>query len=240
MLSDAIRDAFGKVEAEIAAGPIVPEVTAGEIRAYLKSRYSFTESMPLDDLMADVSGMLGRWQVQVTHPRYFGLFNPSVTVASVVADTLVAMYNPQLANWRTSPAANEMERHTLGWLAARLGLPADTIAHFTSGGMEANLSSVIVALTHSFPTYGEQGLRSLPGEPVVYVSAEAHHGFNKIAHMTGLGRRSLRAIATDSRLTMDVDELAARVAEDRNLGRIPVMVVGTGRHDGDGRDRSAA
>ena len=34
-----------------------------------------------------------KWQVQVTHPRYFGLFNPSVTLASVVADTLVAIYN---------------------------------------------------------------------------------------------------------------------------------------------------
>ena len=65
------------------------------------------------------------WQVQVTHPRYFGLFNPSVTLASVIADTLVAMYNPQLATWRTSPAANEIERHTLAWLTGKFGLPAD-------------------------------------------------------------------------------------------------------------------
>ena len=92
--------------------------------------------------------MLQKWQVQVTHPRYFGLFNPSVMLASVVAETLVAMYNPQLANWRTSPAANEMERHTLGWLAGKFGLPEESIASFTSGGMEANLSAVVVALTH--------------------------------------------------------------------------------------------
>ena len=95
--------------------------------------------------------MLRKWQVQVTHPRYFGLFNPSVTLASVVADTLVAMYNPQLANWRTSPAANEIERHTLAWLAGKFGLPDDSIATFTSGGMEANLSAVVVALTHGLP-----------------------------------------------------------------------------------------
>ena len=36
----------------------------------------------------------------------------------------MAMYNSQLANWRTSPAGNEIERHTLGWLAAKFGLPA--------------------------------------------------------------------------------------------------------------------
>ena len=143
--------------------------------------------------------MLRNWQVQVTHPRYFGLFNPSVTLASVVADTLVAMYNPQLANWRTSPAANEIERHTLGWLAGKFGLPEDSIATFTSGGTEANLSAVVVALTHAFPEYGEHGLRHLAGEPTIYLTEEAHHGFNKIAHMAGLGRRSLRTVRDGSR-----------------------------------------
>jgi glutamate/tyrosine decarboxylase-like PLP-dependent enzyme len=76
----------------------------------------------------------------VTHPRYFGLFNPSVTLASVIADTLVAMYNPQLATWRISPAANEIERHTLAWLAGEFGFPANAVANFTGGGAEANLS----------------------------------------------------------------------------------------------------
>src|SRR6185369_10040895 len=108
-------------------------------------------------------------QVQVTHPRYFGLFNPSVTLASVIADTLTAMYNPQLATWRTSPAANEIERHTLEWLKEKFGLPADAVANFTSGGAEANLSAVIVALTRAFPAYGVGGLRTLSASPTIYL-----------------------------------------------------------------------
>ena len=126
--------------------------------------------------------------MQVTHPRYFGLFNPSVTLASVVADTLVAIYNPQLATWRTSPAANEIERHTLAWLTGKFGLPPTTSASFTSGGAEANLSAVIVALTRAFPEYGDGGLRSLSASPAIYLTREAHDSFNKIAHMTGIGR----------------------------------------------------
>ena len=105
-------------------GPITPSVTPEEIRNYLASRYDFNKTVSLDEVVADVEKMLRTWQVQVTHPRYFGLFNPSVTLASIVADTLVAMYNPQLAAWRTSPAANEIERHTLAWLAAKFGFPA--------------------------------------------------------------------------------------------------------------------
>src|SRR6202012_5202131 len=175
-----------------------------------------------------VEEMLRNWQVQVTHPRYFGLFNPSVTLASVVADTLVAMYNPQLANWRTSPAGNEMERHTLGFLAERFGLPENSIATFTSGGTEANLSAVVCALTRAFPDYGEHGLRHLPGQPLLYTTEEAHHGFNKIAHMVGLGRRAVRAIPTDRHLKMNIAALRQQVAEDRNNGFLPFLVVGTG------------
>jgi glutamate/tyrosine decarboxylase-like PLP-dependent enzyme len=92
--------------------------------------------------------------------------------------------------------------------------------------MEANLSAVVVALTHSFPEYGEHGLRCLAGEPAIYLTEEAHHGFNKIAHMVGLGRRNLRLIGTGSGLKMNVEELKARVAEDRVKGLLPFMVIG--------------
>src|SRR5258708_1402373 len=98
-------------------------------------------------------------------PRLLGLLHPAVPLPAVIAETRVALYNPQLANWRTSPAGNEIERHTLGWLAAKFGLPGDSMATFTGGGSEANLSAVAVALSHAFPEYGEHGLSSLPARP---------------------------------------------------------------------------
>src|SRR5579864_5403131 len=192
MALDEVRECVEELQCDIAKGPIVPIVTPQEIRRHLTSRYDFTKPMALDDAVSDVERMLRTWQVHVTHPRYFGLFNPSVTLASVVADTLVAMYNPQLATWRTSPAANEIERHTLDWLAGKFGLPPAVRASFTSGGAESNLSAVIVGLTRTFPEYGERGLRSLLASPTIYVTREAHNSFNKIAHMTGIGRRALR------------------------------------------------
>jgi glutamate/tyrosine decarboxylase-like PLP-dependent enzyme len=228
MVIDEIGSDFAQLQVDIANGPILPTVTAEEIRSHLRSHYDFARAQPLEQVIADVEKMLRTWQVQVTHPRYFGLFNPSVTLASVIADTLVAMYNPQLANWRTSPAANEMERHTLSWLAAKFGLPTDSIAMFTSGGTEANLSSVIVALTRAFPDYGEHGLRHLDASPSIYLTEETHHSFSKIAHMTGLGRRALRTIPTDCNLKMNLEELKKQVAEDRSNGFLPFLVVGTG------------
>src|SRR5277367_6047601 len=183
---------YEQVQAAVADGPILPSVTVDEIRGYLGGKYNFQNELPLDEVVQDAERMLRTWQVQVTHPRYLGLFNPAVTLPSVIAETLVAMYNFQLANWRTSPAGNEIERHTLGWLAAKFGLPTDTIATFTSGGTEANLSAVTVALSRAFPEYGEHGLQHLTATPTIYLTEEAHNGYNKIAHMTGIGRRALR------------------------------------------------
>jgi aromatic-L-amino-acid decarboxylase len=223
-----IRRHFDALQDEIANGPITPGVTPQEIRDHLASRFDFTHAMDLDEVIAEVKRMLTEWQVQVTHPRYFGLFNPSVTFGSVVADTLVAMYNPQLATWRTSPAANEIEKFTLDWIGRKFGLPKEAVANFTSGGAEANHSAVIVALTRAFPEYGDRGLRSLAAAPAIYLTNEAHHSFTKIAHMTGLGRQSLRMVATDGRLRMDLADLERKVADDQTKGLAPFMVVGTG------------
>src|SRR6266481_9600876 len=176
MTLDEVRSVVTRLQGEIENGPIVPNVTPQEIRRHLTSHYDFTKPVALDDVVADVEHMLRTWQVQVTHSRYFGLFNPSVTLASIVADTLVAMYNPQLATWRTSPAANEIERHTLGWLTGKFGLPADADANFTNGEAESNLSAVVVGLTRAFPDYGEAGLKRLAASPTIYLTQEAHHG----------------------------------------------------------------
>lgn len=224
---DSIESAFAELQDAIQRGPIYPDVTPEEIRQHLAARFDFGSALPLDEVMHEVEQMLRSWQVQVTHPRYFGLFNPSVVLPSVVADTLVSMYNPQLASWRTSPAGNEIEKYTLDWLAVRFCLPPESVATFTTGGSEANLSAVVVALTHKFPAYAERGLRCLNATPAIYVTDEAHHSFTKIAHMTGLGREALRMVATDRDLKLDIRHLEQRVAEDRKNGYAPFMVVGT-------------
>jgi len=227
MLFDEIRSSVKQLEAEIARGPIVPTVTPQEIRDHLAFHYDFRKPGSLNDIGADVERMLRTWQVQVTHPRYFGLFNPSVTVASIVGDTLAAMYNPQLATWRTSPAPNEIERHTLSWLAGKFGFPEGSAANFTSGGAEANLSAVVVALNRAFPEYGEAGLRCLSRPPTLYLTGDAHHSFNKIAQMVGLGRMAVRIVAVNKDLRMDLDDLDQRIAADRKAGFAPFLVIGT-------------
>jgi aromatic-L-amino-acid decarboxylase len=223
-----IEQTAQQVADHVAAGPLTPAVAADEIRRHLADRFRLSAPMPLEDVVDDVVGMLDRWTVQVSHPRYFGLFNPSVTTASVVADALVAAYNPQLAAWAHAPAANEIERFTLDRIMEFFGYePASCFAAFTSGGAEANLSALLAALAHRFPELPRVGVRGLPRSPVVFTTSQSHHSIHKAAQMAGLGREAVREVPADAAGRMDVGALKRLVHDERDRGNEPVLIVGT-------------
>lgn len=213
---------------------VSPNVTAETIRKHLQS-FDFQQPIELNNLFEEVCQMMRHWNVQISHPRYFGLFNPAPTLSAIVAEALVAAYNPQMAAWSHAPAANEIERHTLHYVARKIGLlspqearPSEVLAaNFTAGGSEANHTAVLVAMAHHFPETLEEGLLVLAKQPVFYVSELAHNSFDKIAKHVGLGLRALRAVPVDYDLKMDVEALQMMIAQDIAQGFAPFMVVGT-------------
>jgi len=208
--------------------PISVRIGPDVIREHLRRRYPFAAPQPLEDVFADVTEMLWKWTEHATNPRHFGLSRPGVDETCVIADLLVAAYDPNLATWDFAPAANEIERHVLGFLMRRFGLDPDSgAAHFTSGGQESNHTAVVAALTHAFPETGVRGLRALPGDLVLYLSAEGHHSLDKVAHATGLGRQALRLVPVDTRLRMIPRALEECVSDDRANGRLPFLIVAT-------------
>ncbi len=222
-----LTDEITSYEAAIDELPVAPRVTPAQIRERL-ARYDFADPIPLERLIVDVAALLRKWSLHVNHPRYFGLFNPTVRRSGVVADALVAAYNPQLAAWPHAPIANEIERHVLSWFMLAFGLdPASGFANFTSGGQEANQTAVTAALTRAFPEFAERGVRALQGQPVLYVSAESHHSFLKIAHQSGIGREAVRHVPVDRQLRVDVEDLARQIDADRARGRLPFLIAGT-------------
>ena len=67
----------------------------------------------------------------------------------------------------------------------------------------------------------------LPASPSIYLTGEAHHGFNKIAHMTGIGRRAVRTSQDRPRAEARRGDLARQVARTAEDGWAPFLVVGT-------------
>jgi len=210
----------------IAGGPVMPTLDMAAFRAELAG-FDFHTPQTLDTLIPWVVARLESGIVQITHPRYFGLFNPAPTYPAQIADRIVAAFNPQLATSTTSPAAVALEAHVIRAVAARAGLPPETGGHFTTGGAEANFTALICALTAAHPGFAQHGARSFAGAPVFYASRESHLAWIKIAHQAGIGREAVRLVATDGEGRMRAAALAEAIAADRARGAVPVMVAAT-------------
>lgn len=165
--------------------------------------------------------------VHTGHPGYLGLFNPASSFMGMAGDTLAAAFNPQLAVVSHAPAAVAIEAACTGLLIGRLGLTPGSVGQFTSGGSEANLLGLLVALHRAFPSVAADGVHGLAQRPVLYASTEAHHSITKLAQAIGLGASAVRYVPVDSAHRLDVAELAHMVADDRSAGLAPFLVVAT-------------
>ncbi|MBI2956585.1 MAG: hypothetical protein HYY26_04660 [Acidobacteria bacterium] len=169
---------------------------------------------------------LSRNACHLYSPRYYGLMNPRPVWAGVLGDALASLLNQQLAVEAHAPGATALERETLGWFLEALGWRRG-LGQFTSGGSEANLVALKVALNHRWPAVGRGGLRALRRQPVFYVSEEAHHSLEKFADLLGLGREAVRWIPSHASFALRPDVLAQQVRRDRRAGYSPFCVVGT-------------
>ena len=210
----------------VAAGSVMPSLDLDRFRGELAS-IDFSEPRRPEVVLSWVLQQLEHGMVQMTHPRYFGLFNPAPAAPAQWADRIVGAFNPQLASSGSSPAPVEIELHVIRAIARRAGMPATSSGHFTSGGSEANYTSLICALTHLNPAFGEVGVRAYPGALALYTSAECHPAWTKIAHQAGIGRAAVRLVATDGTGRMDARSLEQAMNSDREEGVTPILVAAT-------------
>ena len=70
---EGVRERF---YAELRQWPVTPRPSDLDLRAFLAERFTFQAPRPAAGLVQEVSGLLRDGTVHVTHPAYFGLFNP--------------------------------------------------------------------------------------------------------------------------------------------------------------------
>ena len=210
----------------VAEGPVTPALDLAHFKSEL-AKFDFRNPRPLGELLSWTIDKMEHGLVHVTHPRYFGLFNPAPTFPAQCADRIAGAFNPQLATSTTSPVAVEIEAHVIRAVARRAGLPPEAGGHFTSGGSEANYTALLCALTRATPEFATKGARAFDGPPVFYVSQESHLAWLKIAHQAGIGRSAVRLVATDGLGRMDQSALKAAVIGDRASGCVPIMIAAT-------------
>jgi glutamate/tyrosine decarboxylase-like PLP-dependent enzyme len=230
---NALTEALREARQSVAAGRVAPAVTADVFRARLAA-YDFSDARPLSETIAWVIEQMTQGLVQVTHPRYFGLFNPAPSLPAELADRISGSFNPQLATSTTSPAAIEIERHVVRAFAERAGFGPEATGHFATGGSEANFTALICALAQANPAFVERGITAFGGAPSFYVSEDAHLAWYKIAVQCGVGHAGVRLVPTDAQGRLDADAASRMIESDKRLGFIPVMLSATAGTTGAG------
>ena len=223
-VDDYLTRALALAQQRVRAGPATPSLDMDAFSRELAS-FDFAAARPLTDLLEWSIRMLEHGVTHQTHPRYFGLFNPTPTFPAQCADRIVSSFNPQLASATTSPAAVVLEAHVIGSVARRVGFPAGAGGHFTSGGSEANYTGMLCALTRAHPGFASDGARAFPGQPVFYTSRECHGSWVKIAHQLGIGRSAAHQVATDGHGRMSAAALEQAIVQDLAGGRVPFLIV---------------
>jgi aromatic-L-amino-acid decarboxylase len=136
----AITARMAAYQRDVPGLPVAPKIRLPELLQSIHSMQCKGE-MAWQDVVEWVDRHMRADQLHTSHPCYFGLFNPAPLPLGIVADALVAAYNPQLAAWSHSPFAVELERHLIRMFGERFDYPANsTDGTFCSGGAEANLT----------------------------------------------------------------------------------------------------
>ncbi len=193
----------------------------------------FNEDLPIRG--QEPSAIFDQWNQQVIphaahlgSPRYFGFVNGSGNMISVFASALATSVNMNSGGWKAGPAATEIERRSIAWIAELIGFPVNCGGLFLGGGTIANFSALLVALKNH-NNYNATGDGLQTGSNVkflVYMSDhEGHISIEKAAEMANLGSNSVRRVASNEDLTMNVQVLEEMILADKEAGHIPYCVV---------------
>jgi glutamate/tyrosine decarboxylase-like PLP-dependent enzyme len=226
LFDDGLTRALSESRDRVKNGSVVPTFDRSAFADQLDT-FDFKTPIGLERMLAWTIMQMETGLVHVAHPRYFGLFNPTPTFPAQCADRIASVFNPQLATSTTSPAAIAIEAHVIRLIARRIGLPPDSTGHFTTGGAEANYTALLLALNRACPDFAWDGARAFKRRPTFYISRDSHLAWLKIAVQAGIGRSSVRLIATDGAGKLDMHALSEALDADATEERQPVMIVAT-------------
>lgn len=207
--------------------PVARELEPRHIRAQLPDELP-QQGADATDLLGRAAHILVENSTFTAHPRFWGYINGSVAPIGILADMLASAINPNCGGWALSPAATEIEKQTIQWLAELIGYDPACGGVLVSGGNMANMIGFLAARTAAAgPESRTGGLAKSAPNLVCYVSAETHTWVQKAADLFGIGNDNVRWIDTDASLRMDVSVLRRRLANDMAAGKKPFLVVAT-------------
>ena len=231
-LGHRLIDQLADFMAAMPNGKVTPGEAPAAVRAALGGDGLPEYGADADALLAEATRLVLEHSLFNGHPRFFGYITSSAAPLGALGDLLAASVNSNCGSFSLSPAATEIEKQTVRWIAELIGFPAGD-GVLVSGGNMANFVGFLAgrrAKTGADVRSGGLGTRRVR----VYASAETHTWVQKACDLFGLGTDALRWIPVDAALRMDVEALERTIETDRAAGDEPMMVIGTAGSVGTG------
>ncbi|MGG7447001.1 pyridoxal phosphate-dependent decarboxylase family protein [Kosakonia oryzendophytica] len=169
--------------------------------------------------------------LSVHHPQCVAHLHCPSLVISQAAEVLINATNQSMDSWDQSPSATIIEIKLIEWLREQVGYQAGDAGVFTSGGTQSNLMGLMLARDAFFARQGhsvqQHGLTGNLSKIKVLCSEHAHFSVQKNMALMGLGYQSVTLVKTDAFSRMDVNDLAAKLAEAKANGEQVMAIVAT-------------
>jgi glutamate/tyrosine decarboxylase-like PLP-dependent enzyme len=223
-----VMDAIVAYHAELPTRRVLPAATPAEVAE------EFRGDLPEEGESA--GAIIADWRMRVAplltalgSPRHFAYVNGSGSMIGIFADALAATTNTNAGAWKLGPAATEIERQCLRWIARFIGYPESAGGIVVTGGTMANYTAMMTALRTLAPydsTPGGLQDEARSGRFLVHMSDhEGHVSVVRSADMMNLGRNAVRRVVSRADFTMDPAALDRALTEDRARGDHPFCVV---------------
>jgi len=179
---------------------------------------------PLPEEGAPASGLFSRvikecvpHSFNTAGPGYLAYIPGGGILPTALADLISAVTNRYVGVFAAAPLLCRLEMNVLRWFLDLVGFPDDARGVLTSGGSLANLIALVC---------GRHRQLGQPfGDGVIYVSDQVHHSVTKAASFVGFAERQVRCLATGPDLKLRPATVARAVAEDRDRGLLPAILV---------------
>ncbi len=177
------------------------------------------QGRPLTDLLQVLGDRVDKPGLNPASGGHLGYIPGGGLFPSAMGDYLSAIFNRYAGLYFGSPGAVQLENHLIDWMRQLFGMPAGTLGNLASGGSIANLTAIVAARESRQIT--PDNVR----QQVIYTTKQVHHCIDKALRIAGLHHAERRIVPMDNRSRMDMAALRAIIAEDKQQGLAPMLLV---------------
>ncbi len=181
---------------------------------------------PITDEPTDINQLIDSVEKNIDYPSlnpasggHLGYIPGGGIYTSALGDYMADVTNRYSGVFFASPGAVRMENMLINWMGNIIGWEPGFVGNLTSGGSMANLIAIVTARD------AKKINSTNIAKSVIYATRQAHHSILKAIRVAGLKESILREVPVDAHFKMQVSELKKMIAQDKQDGLNPFLVI---------------